>query len=219
MEEKDDTIYLFTDGSTKGNGTKDAMCGYGVFVPKNRPQNTFGMVPYWRQTSATAELWGLLSAVAMVEPKKESPSVVICCDHITTVNTFNKFLYDWKGDPESMLKKKNIDLILTIDKLLQFRPNVIIKHVKGHKKASEDLSEADTFIRQSNDCADDLAKAGKRLYEISKPQELKMEKPTLKRKVYLDDDMSKIIRDGMSKKIRVPSKAEVTKQFEMEDIP
>jgi ribonuclease HI len=130
-------IEVYTDGSCKGNGEKDAYGGIGiVFVQDGKEISIFHRT-YKSTTNNRMEYRALLMAMEIcVHNNIENP--VFVCDSQLLLNTVTKWMYDWKrsgwkkSGSGSATKIKNLDLVLHLYMVKAKLPKATYRWVKGH---------------------------------------------------------------------------------------
>lgn len=150
-----DVLYVYTDGSTKNNGKRNATGGYGVFFsdPELSP---ISVKLQGKVTNNIAELSALVAAFKVILQCRDHYSdVIVYTDseysHLALTERYKKWELNgwvsvWKGKTEPI---KNQDLIKTAYGLYQ-KSDVTLKHVMAHT-GKTDLHSI------GNEIADELA--------------------------------------------------------------
>lgn len=139
---------VYCDGGARGNGSKTATAGYGVFFGKQSKYNY--SVPFHeiktnlRPTNQTTELFAiretLIAIYWIIQKEKIVPEkYVICTDSQFAINCITVWGLKWiqngwkKANGEVVIHK---DIIYDCMKLLKFLKGFVpitFKHVRGHK--------------------------------------------------------------------------------------
>ncbi|KAI1314927.1 hypothetical protein EDD11_001564 [Mortierella claussenii] len=145
-----DTIVIYTDGSSLGNGKSGCQAGLGVFFGVNDPRNVSERLDSEPQTNQRAELMAAYRALEVCG--SDSAPVEIRTDSMYTVNIVTKWADGWmknnwkRSDGGSVM---NRDIIEPLIAKIKSRPGPIKwVHVKAH---------VGTF---GNEMADKLANSG-----------------------------------------------------------
>ncbi|RDW71360.1 hypothetical protein BP6252_07923 [Coleophoma cylindrospora] len=152
---KGDTLVVYTDGSSLGNGKKGAQAGVGVYFGEGDPRNVSEPLAGMPQTNQRAELTAVLRALQICE---QVTPILIITDSNYSINCCTLWHTSWERNGwktstgGSVLNK---DLVVDIRKLIEQRKakNVAtnFRWIKGH---SND---------KGNEAADRLAVAGARM--------------------------------------------------------
>ena len=131
-----DTLVVYTDGSSRGNGRNGAMAGYGVYWddPRYHHLNVSKQLEGDVQTNNRAELQAIISAVELA-PDPDAP-LQIYTDSRYAINAVTAWMPMWRkngwvtstGNPVL-----NQDLIIKLDRVFahrKTRPELV--HVRGH---------------------------------------------------------------------------------------
>lgn len=147
------TIIAYTDGGCSNNGKADAKAACGVYIPQLNI--SIASPCEGKQSNNCAELQAIRIALQSIPYEHD---VIIVTDSSYCMNIFLKWLPNWirKND----LKRENIDLILSIWRLINSRPNRVgFRHVNSHLSTSDKckLSSIDQQLVAGNEIADQLA--------------------------------------------------------------
>jgi ribonuclease HI len=148
-------LVCFTDGSSINNGSRTALCGYGVVWPDHMHLNSSNTLP--STTNNRAEYAAVVHAVKQadtIDPTR-MVTLVVYTDSLLIVKSMTTWIATWKrsgyrtsnGQPVS-----NTDLVKTLDELMSTRL-IKFKHVRAH-------TDAITWEANHNRLADKLANAG-----------------------------------------------------------
>ena len=180
------TYEAFTDGSTLGNGFKNALGGIGVYFPKAVGVNNVSLNyakfvienPEYAMNKATNNITELLAISIAIQLltnkfKREYPGKTIDCFRIIlytdseySINCITKWAPTWqkngwqkKTGKKSEREIKNLDLI---KKLYRAYTNQRIKfvHVNSHTREPSNKNSVEWQIWYGNEMADQLAKKG-----------------------------------------------------------
>ncbi|ESZ95707.1 hypothetical protein SBOR_3927 [Sclerotinia borealis F-4128] len=131
-----DTVKVWTDGSSRGNGKVGAVAGYGVFFGDGDERNISAPLEGNPQTNQRAELTAALRALETVPLDKH---IEIVTDSNYTINCATVWYKGWekKGWKTSTGKEvMNLDLIMKIRKRIDERTSNKVQTnltwVKGH---------------------------------------------------------------------------------------
>ena len=145
-----DVIYLFTDGSCRGNPGRGGV-GIVILEKFNRIEISEG---YKYTTNNRMELLSIIKGLRRILPKKDC-IIKVTTDSRYIVNAINyKWLQNWKKNGWIASDKnpvKNIDLWKEIDKLIQ-ENNVGFSWVRGHSGHPEN-ERCDQLAREA--CSND----------------------------------------------------------------
>ena len=155
LNKNNNDLYIYTDGSVKGNGKKTAQGGFGVFFSdKNiKPysqilDNKINII-----TSPYAELSGILSALKTIDSIYNKQKIYLYTDSEYCLNALTKWYKSWiknnwiKADKSQV---KNKDEILEIINYIN-KYNVNLIHINSHT-GKKDIHSI------GNDIADLLSK-------------------------------------------------------------
>ena len=180
------TFEAFTDGSTLGNGGKNALGGIGVFFPDNLGLTNVSLNyakfvienPEYAMHKATNNITELLAiSIAIqlittkfkkINPDKslDSLRIILYTDSEYSINCITKWAVGWErnGWQKKTGKKtdreiKNLDLI---KKLYRAYTTQRIKfvHVNSHTREPSNKNSVEWRIWHGNEMADQLAKKG-----------------------------------------------------------
>jgi len=157
LEKQKETIYIFTDGSSVNNGSKNSKSGYGIYIPdpKSMRVKVYGKLPKGK-TNNYAELRAILEALKLIESygfhTNCKKPVTIVTDSQYSINCITKWYNKWvKNNWISATKKevKNKELIQEIKPLCD-KHNVTFQHINSHTGKSG-------FFYEGNKIVDELA--------------------------------------------------------------
>jgi ribonuclease HI len=161
---------IYTDGSCRGNGMKNAKGGIGVFFADDDPRNVSmklsdamdvifpGIIP-GSSTNNKAELLAIFFAIKAVLPELESgKKVIIKTDSSYSIDALTRWWKSWEKNKWMTSKKTpvlNSDLIKSIIVFVKKYPNLTFVHVRAHlSKPENPLEQPDWY---GNSEADKLA--------------------------------------------------------------
>jgi ribonuclease HI len=153
----DHTLYIFTDGSSTNNGSKNSIAGYGVYIPepteikiamsRKLPKGT---------TNNSAELKAILEALKLIKHMNLSTlnitNTIIVTDSEYAINCITKWCHKWiKQNWKSLSGNdvKNKELIQEIYPLYK-KYKISFKHINSHTGKAG-------FFYEGNRIADELA--------------------------------------------------------------
>lgn len=135
-------LYIFTDGSSINNGSKNANSGFGIFIPEPEKMRVkiSSKLPKGK-TNNYAELKAILESLKILNCTDENilkqakkDKVVIVTDSQYSINCITQWSHKWikKGWVSSTGEEvKNKELIQEILPLY-VKYNVTFKHIKAH---------------------------------------------------------------------------------------
>tara|TARA_S200000501_G_C20703570_1_gene690690 strand:+ start:248 stop:985 length:738 start_codon:yes stop_codon:yes gene_type:complete len=180
------TYEAFTDGSTLGNGGRNAIGGIGVYFPddlklKNVSLNYAKFVienPSLELKGATnniTELLGISIAIQLLTAKfkKDHPidditklRIILYSDSEYSINCISKWAPAWerngwkkKGGKKADRDIKNVELIKKLYKTYTSQ-RIKFVHVNSHLKEPSNRNSVEWRLWYGNDMADKLAKQG-----------------------------------------------------------
>lgn len=180
------TYEAFTDGSTLGNGGRNAIGGIGVYFPdplnlKNVALNYAKFVienPSLELKGATnniTELLGISIAIQILTGKfkKDHPEedisklrIILYSDSEYSINCISKWAPAWerngwqkKGGKKADRDIKNVELIKKLYKTYTSQ-RIKFVHVNSHLKEPSNRNSVEWRLWHGNDMADRLAKQG-----------------------------------------------------------
>ena len=160
---KPNTLYIFTDGSSVGNGSRDSIAGYGIYIPEpfEHQIKMRGSLPKGT-TNNYAELKAILDALRLHDYNElrsnsqntENPinHIVITTDSEYSINCITKWAAKWEKNgwcSSQGGQVKNKEVIHKIWKLYkEYKPEFL--HINSHTGKSG-------FFYEGNQVADNLA--------------------------------------------------------------
>jgi len=145
-------IRVFTDGSCRNNGKKNAIAGIGVYFGENDIRNISRKIQ-GKQSNNTAELSAVIEVFHVLQTELDQGySVYIYSDSEYTIRCSGSYgekckKNKWKNNKGYI---PNHELVKIIYEYFQKYPNASIHHIKAHTGLPDDLSIG-------NDNADQLA--------------------------------------------------------------
>lgn len=153
-ERPDSKFIVFTDGSSIGNGRRDARAGYATYWPAmqelNQSEHIAGGTNNQAEFTAAVKA---LEAANRVDPEGRE-TVYVYTDSMLLINTVTKWLNGWrragwrKRDGSQIM---NLDLVKRLDDLTRAR-RVVWTHVSAHTGRED-------WISKYNDVVDKKARA------------------------------------------------------------
>lgn len=137
-------VQIYTDGSSKANGTENngGGCGVAVLIEDSGYQSGYRIDKTWHEhtiettTNNREELKAILYALELSQTKYINDLCYIKSDSAYCVNMYNDWIDKWhsKGWLKSDNKPvENIDLVKKIYEYTQIPfPNFILEKVSGH---------------------------------------------------------------------------------------
>jgi ribonuclease HI len=157
-------VVVFTDGSAKGNGKKNAIGSIGVFFPMkeyfNISLNTnvaskIYNIKIAKITNNTSELLAILHAV---DTTKDSLKVIIKSDSRYSINCLTRWYTAWEKNNWLTAARKPVQNKEIIQKILILikGKNVIFEHIPAHTKEPKNKTSVEWFNWYGNNEADKL---------------------------------------------------------------
>jgi ribonuclease HI len=127
-------MIIYTDGACSGNGSANAVGGFGVIVLDD---NENLITTHHEQVQNTTNNRMELSAIlwTMIKYGKERPAPTVYSDSAYCVNTLTSWMYGWakRGWVKSDNKEpENLDLIQAFYKLTQQGYTIDLRKCHGH---------------------------------------------------------------------------------------
>lgn len=127
-------IEIYTDGSTLGNGKKDATGGFGVVVVEDGKIIQAHSMRTKGTTNNREEMKAILWA--LINYGDRTPTPVVYSDSSYCVNTFNQWMNTWKANGWKKSDKRppeNLDIVQNYDILkTKYSRKINLKYIKGH---------------------------------------------------------------------------------------
>lgn len=111
-------LYIYTDGSCRGNGYKNSQGGYGVAIFDDRRN----LIDAYREsfdnvTNNQMELKAILKAFELLDTKYKNQQSIIYSDSAYCINILTSWIYkwannNWKGSNKETIK--NLDIITSL---------------------------------------------------------------------------------------------------------
>lgn len=127
-------MIIYTDGSCKNNGKKNASGGIGIYFSRDNDKNLSLSLPGDLQTNNRAELFAILVALQIIQDNYDEP-IVICTDSKYSINSLTLWMKKWKTNHWMSANKKpvlNKDLLLQINDILEKHINITFRHIIAH---------------------------------------------------------------------------------------
>ena len=127
-------MIIYTDGACSGNGSANAVGGFGVIVLDD---NENLITTHREQVQNTTNNRMELSAIlwAMIKYGKEKPAPTVYSDSAYCVNTLTSWMYGWakRGWVKSDNREpENLDLIQVFYKLYEQGYKIDLRKCRGH---------------------------------------------------------------------------------------
>jgi len=147
-------IHIYTDGSCRNNGYKNAKAGIGVYFGKDDSRNVSEMFTD-NPTSQRAELYAIIKAIELLTEQEHKYCVIIHTDSMYSINCITKWCKNWIKNGWRTTTKKPIKNKKLIERLyyLYNQYNVKLEHIRAHT-GNKDIHSV------GNDVADKLAVIG-----------------------------------------------------------
>ena len=174
-------LLVFTDGSTLGNGKKNATGGIGIYIVET--DLTYSILSEYSYsqictklsvdcnidskllfpvTNQKCELLAIKKALLILNEKFNSyqGNIMLYSDSMYSINCVTKWYKSWKVSGWKNTKKqdvKNKEIIQDILCLLENKRNLSFHHIKSHKEKPKEASDLEILKWTGNDKADKLA--------------------------------------------------------------
>ena len=133
-------LYIYIDGSCRGNGKKNSQGGFGIVIF----DESYNLIDAYQEqfdnvTNNQMELKAFLKTFELLNTKYKNQQATIYSDSAYCINILTSWIYswsknDWKNNKNQTVK--NLDIILSLYKYYNINffinQNYIIK-VEGHK--------------------------------------------------------------------------------------
>lgn len=154
-------IKLYTDGACAGNPGPGAWSCVNYDAENNTIWDAF-MGREEETTNNRMEIKGLLQALELAATKYKDCDVIIYCDSLYVVNTFNEWIFNWARNDwinSSKEQVKNLDLIKELYTYANKEfPNYGVYKIIGHNnEIGNELADAYAVAERSGN-ATKLAK-------------------------------------------------------------
>ncbi|KAF4556765.1 Caulimovirus viroplasmin-like protein [Elsinoe fawcettii] len=113
----DGMLRIWTDGSSRGNGTEHAIAGVGVYFGPGDKRNIAEPLAGPRQTNQRAELTAILRALEL--SPRDRP-VTILSDSNYAINCVTKWFQNWRSNGWRNSNNKPVENKDLIEKILQY---------------------------------------------------------------------------------------------------
>jgi ribonuclease HI len=158
-KDKEDNIYIFTDGSCISMRSKYPKAGYGVFFGDNDPRNISKSIEGEKITNNVAELTAILEGILTLfsTQKVTRNKVVIVSDSEYVIKSITEYAKNWELNDWKKSDGKEVQNLDLIKQIYYLTKNLKIKykHVRSHQKEPKDKEER--FFWHGNNEADRLA--------------------------------------------------------------
>jgi ribonuclease HI len=136
-EEGDNTLIVFTDGSARNNGKKNALASFAVVWPYHEEFNFSSRLGNNElHTNNRGEYHAVIHALDIaceIDPSMKK-TLIVYSDSQLLINSLTLWLLQWKknnwrkADGEII---SNLDLVKLLDEKIKMR-NVVFRHVRAH---------------------------------------------------------------------------------------
>lgn len=179
-------MIIFTDGSTLGNGKKDAVGGIGVYIPgqgsgrRSSTEHTGSQSPIQENaftyalistnnikvTNQVCELIAVILGIEKILSLRDSDTndtIYVYTDSKYVIDCATTWCKNWISNGWKNSKNKIIDNIWLIYRLVQLTKKhpIIYKHIKAHSKEPAQGTE-EYILWKGNDFVDKLAQESSR---------------------------------------------------------
>lgn len=172
-EEKNDIIYVFTDGNCKKNGKKDAKAGYCVFFTENEDSiyytlNKSGIITE-EPTNQKAELTAMYKLFCIIDENGKlfkNKTINICSDSQYTIKCITEWYKNWEKNGYKTSKNEDVKNSNIIKKIVKLKNTIIesnkenikinFKHVFSHTVEPKTKDTLEHYIWKGNKICDEL---------------------------------------------------------------
>lgn len=162
QEKSQNEVYIFTDGSCKGNGKSNAKGACAVYIPQYQHLNTCMLVS--EPTNQKAELLGIKNALHIVMKNPDTfcdTNVYIYSDSMYAINCVTKWSKAWLENNWKTTKNQEVKHADIIKEILEYKShikNVVkFKHINSHMPAPIQSDTKEYMIWFGNNKADTMA--------------------------------------------------------------
>lgn len=146
------TWQVFVDGACSGNGTRNAMAGYGEYFGANNPKNVSAPLPGPIQTNQRAELMAIQKAFELIKQYDSGENFLVYTDSAYAMDCLTKWCITWQETGwinSKGFQVANADLIQDILDLVRSYDceNVKLSKVAAHSGIPAH-DEADRLARE-----------------------------------------------------------------------
>jgi ribonuclease HI len=139
----EDGIIIFTDGSSKGNGSRNAKSGCAAVFPLHPHLDVSYTLPLG-STNNRAEYTGLLLGLqkAKLEDPRHIKTIYVYTDSKLLIDSMTKWIRGWKNNGWKKSDGKQVlnqDLLKQIDEM-SINRKIIYKHVLSHTGKTDWMS-------------------------------------------------------------------------------
>lgn len=160
-----DILYIFCDGGTKNNGSKNAKGGYSVFFP-DELYSIFNVTKIIKEpTNNICELRAIKNIFKTISENPDlfkEKNVIICTDSQYSINCLTKWHTGWSKNGWKTAKGqevKNKELLQQIlkysDVLGQGNIQITFKHIYSHQKEPFNKKSLDYYMWYYNKIVDE----------------------------------------------------------------
>ena len=133
-------LYIYIDGSCKGNGKENSKGGYGIIIFDSNNNLIDAYCEYFDNvTNNQMELKAFLKTFELLNTKYKNEMAIIYSDSSYCINILNSWIYKWSNNNWQTSKGetiKNLDIIQSLYKYYNidfFISQINIIKVDGHK--------------------------------------------------------------------------------------
>jgi ribonuclease HI len=175
---KQNTVFVFTDGSCCGNGKIHSTAGIGIYIPSLEVKISESLntalssvcIQNSKNTNQRAELAAILKVLDILSKSNAliedvSSNIEIYSDSMYSINCVTKWYKAWEKNGWLNSTSKpvvNRDIIEPIIDILKKSNNVKFCYVRAHTKEPP-ITSSEYFLWNGNDTADKLATDGSKL--------------------------------------------------------
>lgn len=133
-------LYIYIDGSCRGNGKKNSQGGFGIVIF----DESYNLIDAYQEqfdnvTNNQMELKAFLKTFELLNTKYKNQQATIYSDSAYCINILTSWIYSWSKNNWKNNKNqtvKNLDIILSLYKYYNinfFINQIYIIKVEGHK--------------------------------------------------------------------------------------
>lgn len=143
-------LYIYIDGSCRGNGKNNSKGGYGIVIfDENRNLIDAYSEQFDNVTNNQMELKAFLKTFELLNSKYKNEQATIYSDSAYCINILTSWIYSWSQNDWKNSKNKtvkNLDIILSLYEYYNikfFINQIYIVKIEGHKGIIEnELADA-----------------------------------------------------------------------------
>jgi ribonuclease HI len=155
-----DTLYIFCDGGTKNNGSKNAKGGYSVYFT-DESYYKFNVTKIIKEpTNNICELRAIKNIFKTISENPElfkEKNIIICTDSQYSINCLTKWHSGWIKNGWKTAKGQEVKNKELVQQILEYSGNIkfTFKHIYSHQKEPSNKKSLDYFMWYHNKIVDE----------------------------------------------------------------